>query len=66
MEASEFPNLNMEEKKEPIIIKKTEFTVDPTNPISSNLSLLINDSILISLSLALRNNPSFVKLKGEL
>lgn len=37
-------------------------TVVPTSFISSNLLLSINDSILISLSLALKNKPSFVKL----
>ena len=37
-------------------------TVEPILSIFSNFSLAINDSILISLSLALKNKPSFVKL----
>ena len=57
MEASEFPNLNMEEKKEPIIIKKTEFknlisktsfaiSTQETRPILTGINFKINEDKL--------------------
>lgn len=57
MEASEFPNLNIEEKKEPIIIKKTEFknlinktsfavSTQETRPILTGINFKINEDKL--------------------
>lgn len=57
MEANEFPNLNMEEKKEPIIIKKEEFknlinktsfavSTQETRPILTGINFKINEDKL--------------------
>lgn len=61
MEASEFPNLNIEEKKEPIIIKKSEFktlinktsfaiSTQETRPILTGINFKINDDKLECIS----------------
>lgn len=57
MDASEFPNLNMEEKKEPIVLKKTEFkelinktsfavSSQETRPILTGINFKINEDRL--------------------
>lgn len=61
MDAAEFPNLNMEEKKEPIIIKKTEFknlinktsfaiSSQETRPILTGINFKINEDKLECIS----------------
>lgn len=61
MEASEFPNLNMEEKKEPIVIKKSEFknlinktsfaiSTQETRPILTGINFKINEDKLECIS----------------
>lgn len=61
MDAAEFPNLNMEEKKEPIIIRKTEFknlinktsfaiSSQETRPILTGINFKINEDKLECIS----------------
>ena len=61
MDASEFPNLNIEEKKEPIIIKKSEFknliaktsfaiSTQETRPILTGINFKINEDKLECIS----------------
>ena len=57
MDAAEFPNLNIEEKKDPIIIKKSEFkelinktsfavSTQETRPILTGINFIINENSL--------------------